>query len=120
MLFFVCLLGFFFGGGGGFGFFCFVFVCLLLFFFLVLYSRACVDLISFLVSPCWSGGKGVRVERGRSGGLISARAVGIFAGRFIPVTSKLALQWLPCQAPGVVGSALGLVGQVSVYCDWVK
>ena len=34
-----------------------------------------------------------------------------------PVTSKLALQWLPCQAPGVIGSVLGLVGPVSVYCD---
>ena len=38
----------------------------------------------------------------------------------IPVTSKLALQWLPCQAPGVIGSVLGLVGPVSVYCDWVR
>ena len=43
-----------------------------------------------------------------------------FRGRVIPVTSKLALQWLPCQAPGVIGSALGLVGPVSVYCDWVR
>ena len=43
-----------------------------------------------------------------------------FRGRVIPATSKLALQWLPCQAPGVIGSALGLVGPVSVYCDWVR
>ena len=43
-----------------------------------------------------------------------------FRGRIIPVTSKLALQWLPCQGPGVIGSALGLVGPVSVYCDWVR
>ena len=35
----------------------------------------------------------------------------------IPVTSKLALQWLPCRAPGITGSVLGLVGPVSVYCD---
>ena len=27
---------------------------------------------------------------------------GIFPGRVIPVTYKLALQWLPCQAPGVI------------------
>ena len=40
----------------------------------------------------------------------------IFPGPFIPVTSKLALQWLPCQSPGVVGSAPGLAGAVSVYC----
>ena len=44
----------------------------------------------------------------------------ISLGRVIPVTSKLALQWLPCQAPGIVGSVLGLVGLVLVYCDWVK
>ena len=43
-----------------------------------------------------------------------------FRGRVIPVTSKLALQWLPCQANGVLGSVLGLVGLVSVYCDWVR
>ena len=43
-----------------------------------------------------------------------------FRGRVIPVTQKLTLQWLPCQAPGVIGSALGLVGPVSVYCDWVR
>ena len=33
---------------------------------------------------------------------------------------KLTLQWLPCKAPGDVGSALGLVGPVSVYCDWLR
>ena len=57
-----------------------------------------------------------------------------FRGRVIPKTGtpvatlsfgvesyqKLALQWLPCQAPGFVGSALGLVGPVSVYCHWVR
>ena len=37
-----------------------------------------------------------------------------FRGRVTPVTSKLALQWLPCQAPGVLGSVLGLVGPVSL------
>ena len=45
---------------------------------------------------------------------------GIFPGRVIPVTSKLALQWLPCQAPGIIGSALGLVGPVPVYSGWVR
>ena len=43
--------------------------------------------------------------------------VGIFQGWIIPSTLKLALQWLPYHAPGVLGSALGLVGPVSVYCD---
>ena len=27
---------------------------------------------------------------------------------------------LPCQAPGVEGLVLGLVGPVSVYCDWMR
>ena len=27
---------------------------------------------------------------------------------------------IPCQASGIIGSALGLVGPVSVYCDWVR
>ena len=43
-----------------------------------------------------------------------------FSGPSHTVTQKLALQWLPCQAPGITGSALGLVGPVSVYCDWVR
>ena len=43
-----------------------------------------------------------------------------FRGGVIPVTSKLALQWLPCQALGVVGSVQGLIGPVSVYCEWVR
>ena len=29
-------------------------------------------------------------------------------------------QWLPFRAPGIIGSVLGLVGPVSVYCDWVR
>ena len=43
-----------------------------------------------------------------------------FPGQVIPVTSELALQWPPCQVSGITGSALGLVGPVSVYCDWVR
>ena len=42
---------------------------------------------------------------------------GIFPGRVILVTSKLALQ---CQAPGLTGSLLGLVDPLSVYCDCVR
>ena len=44
----------------------------------------------------------------------------IFPGSSHTSDLKLALQWLPCQAPGVLGSVLGLVGPVSVYCDWVR
>ena len=43
-----------------------------------------------------------------------------FSRVVIPVASKVALRWLPGQAPGVIGSALGLAGPVSVYCDWVR
>ena len=32
----------------------------------------------------------------------------------------MVLQWLPCQVSGVIGSRLGLVGLVSVYCDWMR
>ena len=32
--------------------------------------------------------------------------------------SLLSLLLLPCQASGTIGSALGLVGPVSVYCNW--
>ena len=34
--------------------------------------------------------------------------------------SHSTLQWLPSQAPGVIGLALGLVGPVSVFCDWMR
>ena len=44
----------------------------------------------------------------------------LFPGGVTPVIQKLVLQWLPCQVPGVPGSVLGLVGPVSVYCDWVR
>ena len=69
--------------------------------------------------PRWPSGYGVRIESVRSRVRILL-APGFFRGRVIPVTIKLALQWLPCQVPGVIGSALGLVGPVSVYCDWVR
>ena len=53
-------------------------------------------------------------------GSIAACAVGIFLEKVIPVTLKLMLQSLPCRAPGVIGSALGLVDPVSVYCSRVR
>ena len=43
-----------------------------------------------------------------------------FSGSSYTSDKKMALQWLPCQASGVIGSALGLVGPVSVYCDRVR
>ena len=53
-------------------------------------------------------------SRAADPGLNPALSVGILPGRDIPVTSKLALQWLPCQAPGDIGSVLGLVGSVRI------
>ena len=46
--------------------------------------------------------------RAEDPGFDSRLRLGIFL-----VTLKLALLWLPCQAPGVIGSALELVGPVS-------
>ena len=69
--------------------------------------------------PRWPSGQGVRLESGRSRVRIPFSPE-FFRGRVILVTRKLALQWLPCQAPGVIGSALGQVGPVSVYRDWVR
>ena len=40
-------------------------------------------------------------------------------GPVVPVVRDLINQWLPCQASSIIGSVLGLVGPVSVYCDWV-
>ena len=54
-------------------------------------------------------------------GLISRLGCGDFSGSsHTSDLKKMALQWLPCQAPGLVESALGLVGPLSVYCDWVR
>ena len=47
-------------------------------------------------------------------GSIPPFTMDLFPGRTIPVTSTLVLKWLPCQAHGVVRSALGLVDLVSV------
>ena len=68
--------------------------------------------------PRWPSGK-ASAPRAEDPGFES-RLRREFRGRVIPVTQKLALQWLPCQAPGVLASVLGLVGPVSVYCDGVR
>ena len=51
---------------------------------------------------------------------LNPACAGIFSGSSLTSDLNLALQWLPCQAPGVIGSTLGLFGLVSVYCDWVR
>ena len=65
----------------------------------------------------------VKASASRAEGLgFESRLRRDFSGSSHTSDSKnlIALQWLPCQAPGVIGSALGLVGLVSVYCDWVR
>ena len=68
-----------------------------------------------LATYYFCSGQGVRLESGRYGVRIPL-ATGFFR---VESYQKLALQWLPCQTPGDIGSALGLVGPVLVYCDWV-
>ena len=71
--------------------------------------------------PLGYGATASRAEdRAEDPGFESRLRRDFFGGRVIPVTSKLALQWQPCQAPGVIGSVLGLVGPVSVYRDRVR
>ena len=69
---------------------------------------------SHRTSPGWPGGK-APASRPAGLGSVPAFAEDLFLGRVL-----LALQWLPCWVPGVTGSALGLVGPVSVYRAWVK
>ena len=52
-------------------------------------------------------------------GSIPAFAVDLFPGRVMPMTWQIEFQWLPYQAPGVIGSAPGLDGPVLVYSGWV-
>ena len=70
---------------------------------------------AFLVVWLWCLPRGRQIR-----GSIPACGEFFLGGRVIPVTSRLVLEWPHCQAPGVIGSALGLVGPVSVYCDWVR
>ena len=44
---------------------------------------------------------------------------GIFSGSSHTSDLKIGTP-VACQTPGVIGSALGLVSPVSVYCDWVR
>ena len=73
----------------------------------------------FSLPPRWHSGK-ASASRAEDPGFESRLRWDFFRGQVIPVTEKLTLQWLPCQSPGVMGSVLGLVSRVSVYCDWVR
>ena len=72
------------------------------------------------IPPRWPGGK-ASASRAEGPGSNPGHLLWDFYGvESLPVTKTLARQWLPCQAPGVIGSALALVGPVSVYCDWLR
>ena len=62
----------------------------------------------------------VKASISRVSDLIPAFGVGLFLGQIIPVTEKLVIRWLLCQAPGVMGIALRLVDPVSVHCDLAR
>ena len=68
------------------------------------------------IPPRWPSGK-ASASRAEGPGFESRLRRDFFG---VESYQWLALQWLPCQATGVIGSALGLVGPVSVYCDWVR
>ena len=65
--------------------------------------------------PCWPSGK-ASASRAEGPGFESRLWRDFFGVESYQWLKTLVLQWLPCQAPGVIGSALGLVGPVSVYC----
>ena len=58
------------------------------------------------------------ISRVEDSGLDSRLRHGDFSGS--SHTSDLKIGTVPCQVPGIMGSALRLVGPVSVYCDWVR
>ena len=63
----------------------------------------------------------VKVRTGRTG--VSVQKLcqyNVTRCRVISVTYTVVISWLPCQAPGVIGSKLGLVGPVSVYRNCVS
>ena len=60
--------------------------------------------------PRWSSGK-ASASRAEDPGFESRLRRDFFRGRV--TTSGLKI----CQGPGITGSALGLVGPLSVYCD---
>ena len=63
--------------------------------------------------------EGFRFESNRPGSILTF-ATDLLHCRGTAVTYSLILQWLPCLVPGNIPSPLGLVGLVSVHCDWVR
>ena len=70
-----------------------------------------VDGLPVAGRPRWSSGK---ASASRA---VGTRVEPLFAGQDTS-DFRFGIKWLPCQAPGVMGSVLGLVGPVSVvYCE---
>ena len=72
----------------------FLFVCVCALFSLHIYS---------CWRPCWPSGK-ASVLRAADPGFDSHLQRGDFSGANYSCDLKFALQWLPCQAPGIIGS----------------
>ena len=84
-----------------------------------LFGSLLLAAFSHYSSSCWPSG---RASNWRVVDLdsIPSFSVDHFPGRVIPLAYRLVLQWLSCHVPGAVGSVLGLVGPVSIYCEWVR
>ena len=67
--------------------------------------------------PTRSPSREASASRAADLGSIPAFAADLFPGRATASGLKLVARWLPSQAPGIIGSALGMVDPVPVYCD---
>ena len=59
-------------------------------------------------------------SRAENLGFDSCLRCGNFSGSSHTSDFKIGTPVATCQAPSAIGPALGLVGPVSVYCDWVR
>ena len=83
-------------------------------------TRQNTDFSRLFAPPRWPSGK-VSALRAADLGSIPDYRRGSFARSSHTSDFKIGTEWLPRQALGVqTGSALGLAGPVSVYCDWVR
>ena len=89
--------------------------------------RGCVSLttscyrtaLCVVRQPHGPRGQGVCLESG-SPGFDSRFQYGSFLGQVLSDDLKIDTPVATLPAPGITGSALGLVGQVSVYCEWLR
>ena len=86
---------------------------------LLLFCILHIDL-SFSVPPHWPIGQGIRLESCRPGfdSLLHQDFSGLSHTSDLKIGTPVAT--LPAAWHYTMGSALGLSGLVSVYCDWVR